>query len=103
VVSKVEYNGRGYGNNVVINHGYGFETLYGHMSKFNVRSGQRIKRGDVIGYVGNTGASTGPHVHYEVRRSGKKIDPVNYFFNDLTPEEFDKVREIASQTNQSFD
>jgi murein DD-endopeptidase MepM/ murein hydrolase activator NlpD len=103
IVNKVEYNGRGYGNNVVIGHGFGYQTLYGHMSRFAVRPGQRIKRGDLIGYVGNTGASTGPHLHYEVMRGGQKIDPVNYFFNDLSPADYEKVREIASQSNQSFD
>lgn len=102
-VAKVEYNGRGYGNNVVINHGFGYSTLYGHMSRFAVRPGQKIKRGDVIGYVGNTGSSTGPHVHYEVIKNGKKIDPINFFFNDLTAEEYDKIREQAAQSNQSFD
>ena len=103
VVAKTEYNGRGYGNNVVIQHGYGYSTLYGHMSRFAVRPGQRVKRGDVIGYVGNTGSSTGPHVHYEVIKNGKKIDPINFFFNDLTAEEYEKIREQASQSNQSFD
>lgn len=103
VVAKVEYNGRGYGNNVTINHGFGYATLYGHMSRFAVRPGQRVKRGDIIGYVGNTGSSTGPHVHYEVIKNGKKIDPINFFFNDLSAEEYDKIREQASQSNQSFD
>lgn len=102
-VAKTEYNGRGYGNNVVINHGFGYNTLYGHMSRFAVRPGQKIKRGDIIGYVGNTGSSTGPHVHYEVWKNGKKIDPINFFFNDLSAEEYDKIRELASQSNQSFD
>ncbi len=103
VIEKVEYNGRGYGNNITINHGFGYETLYGHMSRFAVRPGQRINRGDIIGYVGNTGSSTGPHVHYEVIKNGQKIDPINFFFNDLTPDDYDKVRTMASQQNQSFD
>ncbi|HOS48382.1 MAG TPA: peptidoglycan DD-metalloendopeptidase family protein [Bacteroidia bacterium] len=103
VVAKTEYNGRGYGNNVVINHGFGYSTLYGHMSRFNVRPGQRVNRGDVIGYVGNTGSSTGPHVHYEVIKGSSKIDPINFFFNDLSPDEYEMVREKASQQNQSFD
>ncbi|CAN5409243.1 M23 family metallopeptidase [soil metagenome] len=103
IISKVEYNGRGYGNNITINHGFGYETLYAHMSRFNVRPGQKVSRGDIIGYVGNTGSSTGPHVHYEVIKGGKKIDPINFFFNDLTPEEYEKVRETAAQQNQSFD
>lgn len=102
-VSKVEYNGRGYGNNVTLNHGFGYETLYGHMSRFNVRPGQHVNRGDIIGYVGNTGSSTGPHVHYEVIKNGQKIDPVNFFFNDLSAADYEKVRESASQLNQSFD
>lgn len=102
-VVKVEPFGRGYGNNVTIDHGFGYRTLYAHMSKFNVRQGQRINRGDVIGYVGNTGSSTGPHLHYEVWKNGTKIDPINFFFNDLTPEQFAKVVELASQQNQSFD
>ena len=102
-MAKVEYNGRGYGNHIIINHGYGYSTLYGHMSKFAVRPGQKIKRGDIIGYVGNTGSSTGPHVHYEVIKNGKKINPINFFFNDLTAEEYEKIREQASQSNQSFD
>jgi murein DD-endopeptidase MepM/ murein hydrolase activator NlpD len=103
VVAKTEYNGRGYGNNVVINHGFGYSTLYGHMSRFNVRPGQRVNRGDIIGYVGNTGSSTGPHVHYEVIKGSSKIDPINFFFNDLSPDEYEMVREKASQQNQSFD
>ncbi len=103
VVEKVEAMGRGYGNNVVINHGFGYETLYAHMSKFKVRPGQRISRGDIIGYVGSTGSSTGPHVHYEVMKNGQKIDPINYFFNDLSAVDYEKVRVIASQQNQSFD
>lgn len=103
IVAKTEYNGRGYGNNVVINHGFGYSTLYGHMSRFNVRPGQRVNRGDVIGYVGNTGSSTGPHVHYEVLKGSSKIDPINFFFNDLSPDEYEMVREKASQQNQSFD
>ncbi len=103
LVESVEYNGRGYGNNIIVNHGFGYKTLYGHMSRFNVRNGQRINRGDIIGFVGNTGSSTGPHVHYEVIRNGNKINPINFFYNDLTPAEFEKMLEIASQQNQSFD
>lgn len=103
VVSKIENDGRGYGNNVIINHGFGYETLYGHMSKIKVRPGQRVTRGEVIGLVGNSGSSTGPHCHYEVIKGGKKIDPINYFFNDLTAAQYDQVRDLASRYNQSFD
>lgn len=93
----------GYGNHVIINHGYGYETLYGHMSKINVRAGQRVKRGEVIGYVGSTGKSTGPHCHYEVHKNGQRIDPVYFFYNDLTPEQYDRVLERAAASNQSLD
>jgi len=95
--------GNGFGNHVVINHGYGYETLYGHMSRVKARPGQQIKRGEVIGYVGSTGKSTGPHCHYEVHFRGNKIDPVYFFFNDLTPEQFDRLVKKAAASNQSLD
>jgi len=95
--------GNGYGNHVVINHGYGYETLYGHMYRVKVRSGQRLKRGDLIGYVGSTGKSTGPHCHYEVHKNGAVVDPIYFFYNDLTPEQFDRILKMASSSNQSFD
>lgn len=96
-------NSSGYGIHVVIDHGYGYQTLYGHMSKTAVRNGQRVKRGELIGYVGNSGTSTAPHLHYEVIRNGSKVNPVNFFFNDLSPEEFELVIQLSSQENQSFD
>ena len=102
-IEKVKKSRRGYGNYVVINHGYGYKTLYAHMSKYIVRKGQEVKRGDVIGYVGNTGMSMAPHLHYEVHKNGKKINPVNFYYNDLTPEQYKKMLEICSQNNQSFD
>jgi len=102
-VSKIELNGRGYGNNIVVDHGYAYETLYGHCSRIIVRQGQKVKRGDLIGYVGNSGSSTGPHLHYEVRKHGDPINPVNFYYNDLTPEEYQKVLEISSMPGQSFD
>jgi murein DD-endopeptidase MepM/ murein hydrolase activator NlpD len=95
--------GNGYGNHVVINHGYGYGTLYGHMFKVKVRAGQKVKRGEVIGYVGSTGKSTGPHCHYEVRRNGEPVDPVYYFYNDITPEQYDRLLKLAASPNQSFD
>ncbi|MCX6318388.1 MAG: peptidoglycan DD-metalloendopeptidase family protein [Bacteroidetes bacterium] len=95
--------GNGYGNHVVINHGYGYETLYGHMVRVKVRSGQDVKRGEVIGWVGSTGKSTGPHCHYEVHKNGEKIDPIYFFYNDLTPEQFDQLLKKAAASNQSFD
>jgi murein DD-endopeptidase MepM/ murein hydrolase activator NlpD len=93
----------GYGNHVVINHGYGYETLYGHMYRIKARTGQRVKRGDLIGYVGSTGKSTGPHCHYEVHKNGQKLDPVYFFYNDLSPQQFDQLLKRASASNQSFD
>ena len=103
VISKVKRSKRGYGNYVKINHGFGYETLYAHMSKYIVKKGQKVQRGEVIGFVGNTGISTAPHLHYEVRKDNKKINPVNFYYNDLTPEEYEKMLEISSQYNQSFD
>lgn len=103
VVKKVEYAQRGYGYHVVIDHGFGYETLYAHMSQIIMRPGQKVKRGTVIGYVGNTGTSVAPHLHYEVIRNGAQVNPINYYFNDLTPEQYDKLIEIASQATQSFD
>ena len=95
--------GSGYGKYVVIDHGYGYQTLYAHMSKVAVRKGQKVKRGDVIGYVGNTGRSAGPHLHYEVVKDGKKVNPINFYYSDLSPEEFEQMIEISKSINQSFD
>jgi murein DD-endopeptidase MepM/ murein hydrolase activator NlpD len=103
VVKETGTSGDGYGIKVVINHGYGYETLYAHCSKVLVRKGKKVKRGDMIAYVGNTGKSTAPHLHYEVIKNGRRIDPINFFFNDLTPEEYEQVLKIAAQSNQSFD
>lgn len=102
-VETVENGARGYGNNVVINHGFGYQSLYAHMHKIVVRQGQSIKRGELIGYVGNTGLSAAPHLHYEVIKNGRKVNPINYFFNDLTEEEFAIIREMAEKPTQSFD
>ena len=103
VISKVRRSKRGYGNHVKINHGFGYETLYAHMSKYIVKRGQKVKRGEVIGYVGNTGTSVAPHLHYEVHKDKRRINPVNFYYNDLNPEEYEKMIEISSQSNQSFD
>jgi murein DD-endopeptidase MepM/ murein hydrolase activator NlpD len=101
-VTTVERSRYGYGMVIVIDHGYGYETLYSHLSQFNVRVGQRVKRGEVIGFVGNSGISTAPHLHYEVIRNGSKVNPINYFFNDLSPNEFEYIIEVASRVNQSL-
>ncbi len=101
---KIEkaYNSSGGGNTIIINHGFGYKTKYLHMSKFAVKAGQSVKRGDLIGYVGNTGLSAAPHCHYEVWKNGKHVNPVNYFYDDLTEGEYDKLLEIASRENQSL-
>ena len=103
VVKEASYDAGGYGNHVVLNHGYSYETLYGHMVRIKVHVGQQIKRGEVIGWVGSTGKSTGPHCHYEVHKGGQPVDPVYFFYNDLTPEQYDQVLKLSKAANQSFD
>jgi len=99
----VEWSRRGLGNHIIIDHGYGYKTLYAHLNGFNVKPGQQVKRGDVIGFVGSTGLSTAPHLHYEVHLNNKKVNPINYYFNDLTPEEYDRMIELSMRSGQSFD
>ncbi len=94
---------QGYGNVVIIDHGYGYKTLYGHMLKFNVKVGEKVKRGQIIGYVGSTGLSTGPHLHYEVMKDGVKVNPINYLFDSLTPEEYQRIIEISNSMKKSLD
>jgi murein DD-endopeptidase MepM/ murein hydrolase activator NlpD len=103
MVERADDGAQGYGNHVVINHGYGYETLYGHMLRFVVHVGQQVKRGQLIGYVGSTGLSTAPHVHYEVHKGGEKLNPINFYYNDLSPEQYQKLIELSSQSSQSFD
>ncbi len=93
----------GYGIHVKVNHGFGYLTLYGHLSELKCVEGQKVKRGDLIGLVGSTGKSVGPHLHYEVHKGGVPVNPVNYYFSDLTAEEYDKLIEQSSQPSQSFD
>lgn len=92
-----------FGRYVKINHSWGYETVYAHLSKYNVKEGQEIKRGDIIGYVGNSGASTAPHLHYEVHKDGQRVNPALYYFRDLTAEEFDKMIAISSNIGQTLD
>ncbi|MCT4665696.1 MAG: M23 family metallopeptidase [Flavobacteriales bacterium] len=103
VVKEIKRLSRGYGNSVRIAHGYGYDSFYAHMQSFKVKKGQKIKRGDIIGFVGNTGLSTAPHLHYEIFKNGDRVNPINYYFNDLSPEEYDLMLKLASQENQSFD
>ena len=94
---------QGYGKCVLIDHGFNYQTLYAHLSAYNVKSGQKVKRGDIIGYMGNTGMSTGPHIHYEVKKNGIPVDPINYYFNDLTADEYDKLVTEANNNGQTMD
>ena len=98
---KKKYNG--YGHHIKIQHGFGYETLYAHMSKILVRKGQRVERGEVIGLVGSTGTSVAPHLHYEVFKEGKRVNPAHYYFNDLSPEQYETLLAASENANQSFD
>lgn len=102
-ISSSGFDDGGYGNHVIINHGYGYQTLYGHMVRIKSHPGEKVKRGQVIGWVGSTGKSTGPHCHYEVIKNGQKINPVHFFFNDLRPEDYERMVRIAAASGQSFD
>ena len=103
VIEEVKRQYNGYGRHVVVRHGFGYQTLYAHMSKILVKEGQRVKRGEVIGLVGNTGTSVAPHLHYEVHKDGKKVNPAHYYFNDLTPEQYEEMMMKNEAPNQSFD
>jgi len=102
-VVKVRRSYTGYGRHIVIRHGFGYETLYAHMSKTLVKKGQKVKRGEVIGLVGNTGTSTTSHLHYEVSKDGRKVNPAHYYFNDLTPEQYEIMLKNSEMSHQSFD
>ena len=103
VVEKVERNLGGYGNNVIVNHGFGYKTRYAHLKKSHVTVGQQVKRGEHIADVGNSGKSTAPHLHYEVIKNDRPINPINFFFNDLTPEEYDKIIELSEKPSMTMD
>jgi murein DD-endopeptidase MepM/ murein hydrolase activator NlpD len=102
-VVAVQSSQRGLGKHIIIDHGFGYFSIYAHLNDFNVRNGQKVHRGDVIGYVGNSGTSVANHLHYEIKLNGRNIDPVNYYFEDLSPSEYERMIEIASKTGQSFD
>ena len=103
IVKRADNRASGYGKHIRIDHGFGYVSLYAHLSKYNVKRGQKVNRGDIIGYVGNTGRSAGPHLHYEIIKDGSKINPINFYYGNLSPEEFDKLLNIANQENQSLD
>jgi len=103
VIVRADNRSSGYGNHIRIDHGYGYITLYAHLHKYNVKKGQKVKRGDVIGFVGSTGRSQAPHLHYEVRKDGKHINPINFYYGNLTPKELAILLEKSRQENQSLD
>lgn len=103
VVERADNTASGYGNHIVIRHGFGYETLYGHLSKYKVRAGQRVKRGDVIGYVGSTGRSEAPHLHYEVHKNGEVVNPLNFYYGNISAAEYAAISKLANQENQSLD
>ncbi|HYG53233.1 MAG TPA: M23 family metallopeptidase, partial [Flavobacteriales bacterium] len=103
VVENVESGFWGYGNIVLLNHGFGYKTMYAHLSGFNVKKGQKVKRGDVIGFAGSTGKSTAPHLHYEIIKNGEKINPVNFYFNDLNPSQYAEMIKASQETSTSYD
>jgi len=103
VVEKADNTASGYGNHIVIRHGYGYQTLYGHLSKYKVKAGQKVKRGDIIGYVGSTGRSEAPHLHYEVHRNGEVVNPLNFYYGNISAKEYILISKLANQENQSLD
>ena len=103
VVARADNTVSGYGNHIVIRHGFGYETLYGHLSKYKSRAGQRVKRGDIIGFVGSTGRSEGPHLHYEVHKNGKVVNPLNFYYGNISAVEYVAISQLANQENQSLD
>ena len=103
VIARADNSASGYGNHIVIRHGFGYETLYGHLSKYNCRAGQTVKRGDVIGYVGSTGRSEAPHLHYEVHKGGAVVNPLNFYYGNISAAEYVVITKLANQENQSLD
>ena len=102
-IKRADNNSSGYGNHVRIDHGNGYVSLYAHLSRYNVHKGQKVKRGDIVGFVGSTGRSTGPHLHYEIFKDGERINPLNFYYGHLTPDEFEEMRKAAEEQNTSLD
>ncbi|GAB4157678.1 MAG: M23 family metallopeptidase [Winogradskyella sp.] len=103
IVKRADNRASGYGKHIRIDHGYGYVSLYAHLYKYNVRVNQRVKRGDLIGYVGSTGRSEAPHLHYEVFKDGERINPINFYYGNLSASEFNELLRKASLENQSLD
>lgn len=102
-IVRADNNSSGYGKHIRVDHGYGYMSLYGHLSRYNVKKGQQVKRGDLIGFVGSTGRSEAPHLHYEVWKDDERINPINFYYGSLTAEEFENMLKYATQENQSLD
>ena len=103
IIERADNNASGYGNHIVVRHGFGYETLYAHLSKYNARAGQKVNRGDIIGYVGSTGRSEAPHLHYEVHKNGKVVNPLNFYYGNISAVEYVAIAHLANQENQSLD
>jgi murein DD-endopeptidase MepM/ murein hydrolase activator NlpD len=103
VIERADNTASGFGNHIVIQHGFGYETLYGHLSRYNKRVGQRVNRGDIIGFVGSTGRSQAPHCHYEVHKDGSEVNPINFYYGNISAVEYTTIAKLASQENQSLD
>jgi murein DD-endopeptidase MepM/ murein hydrolase activator NlpD len=103
VVKRADAGASGFGNHIVISHGFGYETLYAHLSRYNCRPGKRVKRGDIIGFVGSTGRSQAPHLHYEVHKNGSVVNPINFYYGNISAVEYTAIAKMATQENQSFD
>jgi murein DD-endopeptidase MepM/ murein hydrolase activator NlpD len=103
IVERADNRASGYGNHIVISHGFGYETLFGHLSRYNVHAGQKVKRGDVIGFVGSTGRSEAPHLHYEVHKNGEVVNPLNYYYGNISAAEYVAISKLANQENQALD
>lgn len=102
-VTRADNNATGYGNHIVIDHGFGYESLYAHLYRYNVKRGEKVKRGDLIGFVGSTGRSEAPHLHYEVFKNGERINPIHFYYGSLTAEEYAEILKKSQQENQSLD
>lgn len=103
VVVRADNSSSGFGKHIRIDHGYGYVSLYAHLSRYNVRKGKKVKRGDLIGFVGSTGRSQAPHLHYEIRKNGDKINPLNFYYGNLSAKEFEELLKNAAKQNQSLD
>jgi murein DD-endopeptidase MepM/ murein hydrolase activator NlpD len=103
IIARADNTASGFGNHIVIQHGFGYETLYAHLSRYNKRVGQRVNRGDIIGFVGSTGRSQAPHCHYEVHKNGNVVNPLNFYYGNISAVEYTMIAKLASKENQSLD